>query len=61
MDFTTLVNNMINGEDSGEIQMYVNNSSIAHTPQEYACLSYLQGEFKAKMQGFLNPPMTMGS
>jgi hypothetical protein len=55
MNFNTLVNNLINGNDNGALQTYINNSGITHTQNEYDCLAYLQGTFKTTMTAFLNP------
>lgn len=54
MSFNDLIDAMINGSDNANLQMYVNDSGIRHTQNEYDCLEYLQGEFKNKMNGFKN-------
>lgn len=54
MDFNSLIDALVNSTDNSNLQMYVNNSGQSHTQNEYDCLTYLQGEFKDKMNSFKN-------
>jgi hypothetical protein len=52
MDFNTLIDNFIGA--STPLEMYVNDSSIDHSQNQYDALAYLQGEFLDKMRNFKN-------
>ncbi len=55
MNFNDLVDALINSQDNANLQMYVNDSALAHRQNEQDCLAYLQGEFKDKMTAFKRP------